>query len=209
MATTNLQSQSLGGILIESGNGTPNHISPRGSYYTNIDTGSLFINSSGTSTGWEMMNKVAWGEIYLQANGTDTPGTTNWVSLSGLSWNFTGGNGVEMSPRGKIRVKSGKGGLYHLLAVGSIQTQLVTSSWDFFLGVSKNGLTPSDGFFQGCQLDGNLTATAAEEDDKSLTITNIISLSAGDTLEMSLRMSSTTPTGRLESGNIFIYRIGD
>ena len=209
MATTNLQSQSLGNILIESGNGTPNHISSKGSYYTNIDTGSLFINSTGTSTGWEMMNKVAWGEIYLQANGTNTAGTTSWVSLSGLSWNFTGGNGIEMSPRGKLRVKSNKGGLYHLLSVGSIQTQNVTSSYDFFLGISKNGLTPSDGFWQGCQLNGNLSATAALEDDKSLTITNIISLSAGDTLEMSLRMSSVTPSGRLESGSIFIYRIGD
>jgi len=209
MATTNLQSQSLGGVLIESGNGTPNHTSPKGSYYTNIDTGSLFINSSGNSTGWEMMNKVAWGEIYLQGNGTNTAGTTSWVSLSGLSWNFTGGNGIEMNPRGKIRVKSNKGGIYHLLSVGSIQTQNVASSYDFFLGISKNGAIPENGFWQGCMLNGNLTATAAEEDDKSLTITNIISLSAGDTLEMSLRMSSTTPSGRLESGNIFIYRIGD
>ena len=40
-------------------------------------------------------------------------------------------------------------------------------------------------------------------------INNALSLSAGDTIEMALRMDSATPTGRLESGNIFIYRIGD
>ena len=75
MATTNLESQSLGGILVQSGNGTPDHTAPSGSYYTNIDTGTLFINSAGSSTGWETLNKVAWGEMYIQTNTTNTPGT--------------------------------------------------------------------------------------------------------------------------------------
>lgn len=209
MATSNLITQSLGGILVESGNGTPNHTSPAGSYYTNITTGSLFINANGTSTGWEMLNRVAWGEIFIQSNATNTAGTVNWVSLSGLSWNFTGGNGISMSPNGKLRVNANKGGLYHLLSVGSIQTQTVSASYDFFLGISKNGAIPATGFSQGCQLDGNLSTVVAEEDDKTLIISNIISLSAGDTLEMSMRMNSAVPSGRLESGNIFIYRIGD
>jgi len=209
MATTNLQSQSLGGVLIESGNGTPDHTSPKGSYYTNITTGSLFINSDGTSSGWEMLNKVAWGEIYIQSNTTNTAGTTNWVSLTGLTWTYTGGNGVEMVTNGKLKVKPGKEGVYYLLATGSIQVQNVASAYDFFLGISKNGAVPSPGFWQGAMCDGALTATVANEDDKVLSINNIVSLSTSDTLEMSMRMSSAVPTGRLESANIFIYRIGD
>lgn len=209
MATTNLQSQSLGGILIESGNGTPDHTSPKGSYYTNITTGSLYINSDGGSSGWEMLNRNAWGEIYIQANGTNTAGTTNWVSLTGLTWSYTGGNGIDMVTNGKLRVKPNNGGLYFLFSVGSIQVQNVASAYDFFLGISKNGATPQPGFWQGAMCDGNLTATAAEEDDKTLSINNIVSLSDGDTLEMAMRMSSAVPQGRLESGSIFIYRIGD
>lgn len=209
MATTNLESQSLGGILVQSGNGTPNHTSPKGSYYTNITTGSLFINSDGTSSGWEMFNKVTWGEIYIIGNTTNTAGTTSWVSLTGLTWSFTGGNGIEMLVNGKLRVKENKGGTYFLLATGSVQVQGVASAYDFFLGVSKNGATPANGFWQAAMCDGALSATATDEDDKTLSINNIVSLSAGDTLEMAMRMSSTIPNGRLETGNIFIYRIGD
>lgn len=209
MATTNLESQSLGGILVQSGNGTPDHTAPSGSYYTNITTGTLFINSNGTSSGWETLNKVAWGEMYIQTNTTNTPGTTSWVSLTGLTWTFCCGNGTEMTTNGKLRIKSNKGGTYLVNATGTIQVQDVASAYTFFLGVSKNGATPADGFWQGGMCDGNLTATATDEDDKTLMINNTISLSAGDTLEMSLRMDSATPNGRLESGNIFVYRIGD
>lgn len=209
MATTNLQSQSLGNILIESGNGTPNHISPKGSYYTNIDTGSLFINSDGTTTGWEMLNKVSWGEMYIQSNTTNTTTTTNWVSTTGLTWSFAGGNGTEMVTNGKLRIRPNKGGVYYILATGSVQVQNVASSYTFFFGVSKNGATPADGFWQGGALDGALTTTVVEEDDKTFSVTNFVSLSAGDTLEISLRASSVTPVARLEASNIFIYRIGD
>ena len=108
MPTTNLQTQSLGNILVESGNGTPDHTSPKGSYYTNITTGSLFINSDGTSLGWEMLNKVSWGEMYIQSNTTNTTTTTNWVSTTGLTWSFAGGNGTEMVTNGKLRIRPNK-----------------------------------------------------------------------------------------------------
>jgi len=209
MPTTNLQSQSLGNILIESGTGTPDHTSPKGSYYTNITTGSLFINSNGTSTGWEMLNKVAWGEMYIQSNTTNTTTTTNWVSTTGLTWSFAGGNGTEMTTNGRLRIRQNKGGVYYILATGSVQVQNVASAYTFFFGVSKNGATPSDGFWQGGMLGGALTATVAEEDDKTFSVTNFVSLSAGDTLEIALRSSSAVPLARLEAANIFIYRIGD
>lgn len=209
MPTTNLQTQSLGNILVESGNGTPDHTSPKGSYYTNITTGSLFINSDGTSSGWEMLNKVSWGEMYIQSNTTNTTTTTNWVSTTGLTWSFAGGNGTEMVTNGKLRIRPNKGGVYYLLATGSVQIQNSAAAFTFFFGVSKNGATPADGFWQGGVLDGNLSAVVLEEDDKTFSVTNFLSLSAGDTLEISLRASSAVPATRLEASNIFIYRIGD
>ena len=209
MSTTNLQTQSLGNILVESGNGTPDHTSPKGSYYTNITTGSLFINSDGTSLGWEMLNKVSWGEMYIQSNTTNTTTTTNWVSTTGLTWSFAGGNGTEMVTNGKLRIRPNKGGVYYLLATGSVQIQNSFASYTFFFGVSKNGAIPDNGFWQGGMLDGNLSVTVTEEDDKTFSVTNFLSLSAGDTLEIALRSSSAVPVARLEASNIFIYRIGD
>ena len=129
MPTTNLQTQSLGNILVESGNGTPDHTSPKGSYYTNITTGSLFINSDGTSSGWEMLNKVSWGEMYIQSNTTNTTTTTNWVSTTGLTWSFAGGNGTEMVTRGKLSIRPNKEGVYYLLATGSVQVQGVAAAY--------------------------------------------------------------------------------
>ena len=50
MATTNLLSQSLGDILVETGNGTPNHTSPSGAVYTDQDTGFQYLNLDGSTT---------------------------------------------------------------------------------------------------------------------------------------------------------------
>lgn len=54
MATTNLVSKTLGGILQQTGNGTPDHTSPIGSQYTDQDTGSFYINTDGAT---------AWGSV--------------------------------------------------------------------------------------------------------------------------------------------------
>ena len=47
MATTNLNSKSLGDILLESGNGSPDHTSPSGSLYSYTDTGKVYRNIDG------------------------------------------------------------------------------------------------------------------------------------------------------------------
>ena len=156
-----------------------------------------------------MLNKVSWGEMYIQSNTTNTTTTTNWVSTTGLTWSFAGGNGTEMVTNGKLRIRPNKGGVYYLLATGSVQIQNSAASFTFFFGVSKNGAIPANGFWQGGALDGNLSAVVLEEDDKTFSVTNFLSLSAGDTLEIALRASSAVPAARLEASNIFIYRIGD
>ena len=152
---------------------------------------------------------VKVGVMYIQSNTTNTTTTTNWVSTTGLTWSFAGGNGTEMVTNGKLRVRPNKGGVYYLLATGSVQVQGVAAAYTFFFGVSKNGAIPANGFWQGGALDGNLSAVVLEEDDKTFSVTNFLSFSAGDTLEIALRASSAVPAARLEASNIFIYRIGD
>ena len=82
MATTNLISKSLGNVLTQSGNGTPDHASPAGSLYSDKDSGVLYQNSNG-STSWFPLQTVAYGEGYYQANTTSTTTSTlnTWVGV--------------------------------------------------------------------------------------------------------------------------------
>ena len=63
MATTNLISKSLGDILLESGNGSPDHTSPKGSLYVDQDTAKVYQNTDG-ATNWQSYQTVAYGEFY-------------------------------------------------------------------------------------------------------------------------------------------------
>ncbi len=47
MASTNIKSVSVGNILIQSGNGYPTHLSLKGSFYTDLDTATQYINKNG------------------------------------------------------------------------------------------------------------------------------------------------------------------
>jgi len=51
MATTNLITRSHGDIVFQHGNGTPDHASPLGSEYVDLDTGLHYTNTGGTSWG--------------------------------------------------------------------------------------------------------------------------------------------------------------
>ena len=84
MATTNLISKTLGCVLTESGNGTPDHTSPLGSLYSDKDTGSVWRNIDG-STQWEKLSTVAYGEAYVQGNTTSTNAVLNTWVASGIN----------------------------------------------------------------------------------------------------------------------------
>jgi len=49
MATTNLITRSHGDIVFQHGNGTPDHASPLGSEYVDLDTGLHYTNTGGVS----------------------------------------------------------------------------------------------------------------------------------------------------------------
>ena len=71
MATTNLTSKSIGDILAQTGNGTPDHTAPKGSIYSDLDTGSVHTNLTGANI-WTIMVGVVYGFGFYQDNTTQT-----------------------------------------------------------------------------------------------------------------------------------------
>ncbi len=101
MATTNLISQSMGDILVETGNGTPDHTSPRGSTYVDQDTGIIYTNTDG-AVNWVDYNTFTYANMWLTGNTTNTTVTVSstWYSLRPLSW--TGGTTEDITDAKKI-----------------------------------------------------------------------------------------------------------
>lgn len=203
MATSNLISKSFGDILLESGNGTPNHISPRGSYYTNKDSGTLFINADG-STGWDSFNRISYGDIYIQGNSTAVPtgtlSTNTWYLLSGLTFVEGFVNGVTKGNGGFLTVGAGRGGRYQFIATGTLS--YLTSTSNYELGVSKNSNVPLTGNYQGATLASTSPTT-------NIGVQGYIDLVPGDTLQLVARNISTTAKISLSHGVLIVTRVGD
>ena len=95
MASTNIKSVSIGSVLIQSGNGTPNHISTKGSLYIDMDTATEYINKDGVAL-WELNGVggfVLTQDQYDAITGATSPSSTNvFATISDLSaTSFTGG----------------------------------------------------------------------------------------------------------------------
>ena len=122
MPTTNLISKSLGNILVQSGNGAPDHVADKGSYYTNIDTGTLFINIDGTATGWGPLSKIAYAQMTVTDNATEiAPGSLNqWQSTTSLTWVEKENNGLTFSS-GTLKPRTGKSGTFLIILAGCIK----------------------------------------------------------------------------------------
>ena len=78
MATTNLKTITVGGVHMQSGNGTPNHPSPLGSIYIDLDTGLAYNNDDGA---------MSWEDTGIPADGMITN-----VKLADMATNTLKGN---------------------------------------------------------------------------------------------------------------------
>ena len=193
MATQNLISKSLGDIVTESGNGTPDHTSPKGSLYSDKDTGVLYKNTNG-ATSWINFNGIAHGEVYYvdNTNATSISASTTWFSVGN---NFTEGDVVAFSANTDTMVLlNGYDGKYNVVANATID--FVAGADNFDIGISVNGATPVDGTYNSGNVD--TTHTTA-----NISITTEIDLVSGDTLELAVRNLDGTNNIIIIHGQIF------
>ena len=204
MATTNLESRSLGNILVQVGNGNPDHTADKGSLYTNKDTSTLYTNLDGTNT-WLPYNKIGYIQMHLTDNTTEiAPGSLNqWNSTSSLAWTLGENQGFTFNA-GKVSPNIGKDGKYMVIVAGCIRLDpTFTATYGFEIGVSKNGDNPVAGMFNGSRV-------GASVDTSSIGVIGYIDLVTSDEVEICIRsVSSTTPNQLLNQGSLILIRVGD
>lgn len=197
MATTNLISKSLGDILTESGNGTPDHISPRGSLYVDKDSGLLYQNTDGSTT-WMALATIAYGHGYYQDNTTQTTiGTINtWTAVGN---NLTEGNSVGFSASTDTLVLiTGYDGEYEIN--GEVTISFVAGTNAYEVGLSINGANPTAGTYNGATIDTTYqTQTIGFESKKSL--------SGGDTIEFAVRNLTNNNNIIIKNAQLFVRRL--
>ena len=202
MATNNLISNTLGQILMQSGNGTPDHIAPASSMYYNNDNNLLWINQNGGADGWMLMTPAIYGELDLDTNTTlSTPSGINvFFSLSGLSWTNYNNNlkGFTVN-NNKLVLNNGLSGTYRI--IGSLGVLYNAKVNNYLVGVSINGVTP--GIDRQAGTNTLTTKTAGHG-----TVIFDTFLNGGDTIEMTVAPTiSGIGTFRVRNGNLVVYRI--
>jgi len=202
MATSNLISKSLGGILQESGNGSPDHISPMGSLYVNQDNAVLYVNNDGHLS-WQDVNKNSYSNMYVTGNTTAiTPVVTNTrYSLSGATWSGSSSDGITFSGGNDVLVvNTGRAGKYLAVANGRINRQ--TANAVYQVGISKNGQNPENGFFHDC-------STSATETTSVVSVVGMFNLSDGDTMQLSARNITTTNNILVSEASLTLLKIAN
>jgi hypothetical protein len=198
MATTNLISKSLGDILTESGNGTPDHTSPAGSIYSDKDTGVVWRNLNGTTT-WELLSTVAYGIGYYQNNTTDTSiGTQNVWTAAGN--NFTEGLSIGFSASSDtIVLIDGYDGDYEIR--GNVTISYSAGADNYEVGLSVNGADPIAGTYGGAYIDATQTR-------QHIGFQTTVSLTGGTTLGIDVRNLDGTGNLDIRNAQLLARKVG-
>jgi len=197
MATTNLISKSLGGVLLESGNGSPDHTSPRGSIYVDVDSASAYQNLDG-ATNWQLYNTVAYGIAYYQDNTTATTisAQDTWTLVSNnLTLQESMGVGVTGSSMG---ILSGYEGDYSVR--GEVTISYVAGTNNYEVGLSIDGNNPGIGAYNGTQIDATFIR-------QHIGFDSIVSLTASTTLELAVRNITNTDDVIIRHAQLFIKKL--
>jgi hypothetical protein len=197
MATTNLISKSLGNVLTQSGNGVPDHTSPAGSLYSDIDSGILYQNSNGT-TAWFPLQTVAYGEGYYQESGTTTTiGTINtWVGV-GNTFLVSDSVGVSGSTNTLV-LKSGYDGRYEVR--GDVTISYVAGTNNYEVGLSVNNVVPAAGTYGSATIDVTYTR-------QHIGFQTIVNLVGGDNLRLAVRNTTSTNGVIIRHAQLFLRKV--
>jgi len=198
MSTTNLISKSLGDVLLESGNGTPDHISPKGSLYVDQDSGVAYQNKNN-ATAWAILNSVAYGEGYYQNNATQTTISTvnTWVAVGNTL--IAGTNRGFSANTSTLVVLPGYDGKYEVR--GDVTIEHVGGTPNFEVGLSINGAVPVAGTYNGNQVDATFTR-------QHIGFSTIANLVGGDTLQFGVRNITGTNNVIIRHAGLFIRKNG-
>lgn len=202
MPTTNLISKSLGGVLQESGNGTPDHTSPLGSLYVNRDNAVIYINEDG-GTNWADVNKNSYGNMYVTGNTTAITSvvTNTWYVLSAATWVGSSNDGITFSGGNDVLVvNTGRNGKYLAVANGRINRQ--TANAVYQIGISQNGANPANGFFHN-------SSTNTTETTSVITVVGMFNLSDGDTMQLAARNITTTNNILVSEASLTLLKIAN
>jgi len=205
MPTNNLSSKSLGSVKLQTGIGTPDHLANISDFYVDISNATAYINQqsdSGYTTNWNTVKNVCSASMY-------NTGTTaivfssinNWISFSGVSYNWSGetNNGLTRS-NGVLTVSNGGSGLYMINADVSLLYNNILNEID--VGISINKAVPTIGAYYRVSLHD---ATFSLNKSMGLNINK--NLNAGDTVEMTMRVLTSTGTITLKFANLAIEKI--
>lgn len=93
MATNKLVKKTLGNILVQSGEGSPDHFSTNGTLYTDILSGILYQYKND----WIPLEVVGYGEYGFQDNTTSINMTTSWTKVNNILRPSSIENGISLS----------------------------------------------------------------------------------------------------------------
>lgn len=197
MATSNLISKSLGDVLTESGTGTPDHTSPKGSLYSDTSTGTVYQNIDG-STSWVSLSTVAYGEVFYvgNTNATTVSALNVWYQVNNT---FTEGENMGFSAStNTLVVKTGYDGVYRV--EGNMTVVNVAGSNTFEGGISINSATPADGTYNGVSTTTTYTTS-------NITVSFETALVGGDVLSLAVRNTTGANNVIVRHGQIHAYKI--
>jgi len=199
--SSNLSSNSIGLILVQSGNGYPVHNAAKGSIYTDILKGSIYINKDGVKM-WAALQPVAYGAIFLPYDTTafTLTNANTWYVTSQI-WLVGDCFGISGTTNGRLYVNKNRGGRYKVLL--SVDAGGGGTADDFDVGILVNGTTVPNNLWRSYDI-----ASSASWD--AFSIAGEINLNAGDYITMAVRNPvAAGTTTYVPDGTLFLKKIAD
>ena len=189
----------IGEIELQSGNGIPNHSSPTGSIYSNVDSGSLYICKGDTT--WEYMNKVCYGRMVFDdaRKNCAITATNTWFACN-ANWSGSYMNGCEISSSTHLVIGDNRAGMFEIKCGMSIFA-LTTDTFD--IGLNINDELPLTGSYIR-------TMTSTTGADENFTYLNTrMNLNDGDKISVSVKNLDDSGDMDWLHGWMLVKRIGD
>lgn len=207
MATTNLISKSLGDILTESGTGTPDHTSPIGSTYVDVNTNVMYSNTYGV---WQPLNFIPYAKLVLTGNTNQLTGiiagsfySLGTNNIPGINWSLEYSSGFIFSATtGKYTLTSDVAGTYYIITNATFNQVTSTSNYEMAISI--------DSVISPYSISKVTTQASGTGDRINTTqMVGFYGLSGGTTVGISVSNELLTTNILISEANLTMYRIYD